>query len=596
MGSQLEIKTFGGLQLLKAGEPIVGLGSRKEEALFIYLALAERPQPRELLADLLWDDRSQKQAMANLRRVLTGLRKHFGPYVDITRNTASLAPESDLWLDVRELQARVALLKEGWDSLSSQMAAQVEAGIDLYQGDFLAGFHVRGASGFEAWLTEERAHWQQVVLEAAGLLSSYYEKSGMFPEAIALVRRMLQIDSLDEAAHRHLMGLLVASGQRSPALQQYEVCRQLLQAELGVEPSPKTKTLYEQIRSAELGTAIIQSDQARGYDLQEEIGAGTFGVVYRAIQPGVGREVAVKIIQPQFANHPDFIRRFEAEAQIVARLEHPHIVPLYDYWRGPDGAFLVTRWLRGGNLQSSLAQGPWELGATARLVDQIAGALASAHRRGVVHRDIKPANILLDEDRNGYLSDFGIAKDITLDTGITETGALVGSPAYISPEQALAEKVTNLTDIYSLGVVLYELLTGVHPFPDIVLAALIQKHLHEPFPAVREKRPELPEEIDEIIQRATAKNPSERFPDVLALVVAFREAARGVGRIEIVPVAGLVNPYKGLRSFQEADAADFFGRESLTKELLKQLTRESSIISKSQLSIAEADGRFLAVV
>src|SRR5262249_37349601 len=141
----------------------------------------------------------------------------------------------------------------------------------------------------------------------------------------------------------------------------------------------------------------------KGYELREQVGAGGFGAVYRAYQASVGREVAVKGILPVHANQPDFVRRFEVEAQLIAWLEHPHIVPLYDYWRDPDGAYLVMRWLRT-NLRDSLGRTPWSGEAAARLLEQVAGALTVAHREGVVHRDIKPDNILLDEDENAYLA------------------------------------------------------------------------------------------------------------------------------------------------------------------------------------------------
>src|SRR5829696_5096963 len=150
----------------------------------------------------------------------------------------------------------------------------------------------------------------------------------------------------------------------------------------------------------------------KGYEMRERIGAGGFGAVYRAYQTTVGREVAIKIILPGLANQPEFIRRFEGEAQLIARLEHPHITPLYDYWRDPEGAYLVMRWLRGGSLRDALQNGPFEPRAAALLLDQIAGALSLAHRNHVIHRDIKPGNILLDEDGNAYLTDFGIAKDL----------------------------------------------------------------------------------------------------------------------------------------------------------------------------------------
>jgi serine/threonine protein kinase len=152
----------------------------------------------------------------------------------------------------------------------------------------------------------------------------------------------------------------------------------------------------------EIGTTI------KGYQIREKIGEGGFARVYRAYQPALAREVAMKVILPQHANNPDFVRRFETEAQTVARLEHIHIVPLYDYWREPDNAFLVMRWIRGGSLAQAITGTPWELGRATRFFDQVADGLYAAHRGGVVHRDIKPDNMLLDEDGNAYLTDFAI--------------------------------------------------------------------------------------------------------------------------------------------------------------------------------------------
>lgn len=261
----------------------------------------------------------------------------------------------------------------------------------------------------------------------------------------------------------------------------------------------------------------------KGYELHERIGSGGFGVVHRAIQSTIGREVAIKIILPHFANQPDFIRRFETEAQIIARLEHLHIVPLYDYWRDPDGAYLVMRWLRGGNLREALANNPFDLEVAALLVDQVAAALAVAHRNGVIHRDLKPANILLDEDGNAYLSDFGIAKDaVAADSILTGTGMVLGSPDYLSPEQVRSDPVTPQTDIYSLGVMLYELLTGEHPFPNCSSVERMYKHLNEPLPLITCLPPDVVDGINGIVQKATAKNPAQRYTDVLALAADFR--------------------------------------------------------------------------
>jgi serine/threonine protein kinase/WD40 repeat protein len=265
--------------------------------------------------------------------------------------------------------------------------------------------------------------------------------------------------------------------------------------------------------------------EIKGYRLIERIGAGGFGAVYKAEQTTVGREVAIKVILPGFANQPDFIRRFETEAQFVARLEHLHIVPLYDYWRDSNGAYLVMRYLKGGSLSHALQNGAFDLRTVATMLDQIAAALTVAHRNAVIHRDIKPGNILLDEDENVYLSDFGIAKDLVKE-GITNPDHVIGSLDYISPEQARNEPVTPRTDIYSLGVTLYEMLTGEHPFKGSSSIERLYKHLSDPLPDIQTLDPAIREAMNAVIQKATAKDPAHRYVDVLALAAAFREGAR----------------------------------------------------------------------
>ncbi len=270
----------------------------------------------------------------------------------------------------------------------------------------------------------------------------------------------------------------------------------------------------------------LSGQQIKGYELRERIGTGGFGAVYKAQQSTVNREVAIKIILPHFSNHPDFIRRFENEAQLVARLEHLHIVPLYDYWRDPDGAYLVMRWLRGGSLRDALQKGPFTAEQAASLMDQLSAALSAAHRSHVIHRDLKPGNILLDEDGNAYLADFGIAKDLSLSAGVTEPDAIIGSPDYLAPEQARGEIVTPATDVYSLGVVLYEMLIGEHPFPNLNSVERLYKHLNEPIPLISNLPEDIRSAVNDVIQKATAKNPIDRYDDVLDMATAFRTAAR----------------------------------------------------------------------
>jgi serine/threonine protein kinase/DNA-binding XRE family transcriptional regulator len=345
--------------------------------------------------------------------------------------------------------------------------------------------------------------------------------------------------------------------------------------------------------AAEIGLEDLTGRAVKGFQLAELIGSGGFGVVYRAVQPSVQRDVAVKIILPRFANHPTFIRRFEAEAHLVARLEHPHIVPLYDYWREPNAAYLIMRLLRGGGLNTVLAQGPLPLDIVRRIGQQVGQALAAAHAQGVLHQDIKPANILLDDLQNGYLADFGIAKNLTFAEGssLTEQNTLVSSPAYISPEQIRDEPVRPSSDIYCFGLLLYEMLTGQAAFRGPTPVSLLQQHLNQPLPLLHDTFPDLPAGLDDVLQRATAKQPQDRFTDMNTLLLALEAALQPTislhppdgERQSAVPyltpqqLAALENPYCGLRAFTESDAANFFGRETLVQELLSQLSDGSDL-------------------
>jgi WD40 repeat protein/serine/threonine protein kinase len=367
----------------------------------------------------------------------------------------------------------------------------------------------------------------------------------------------------------------------------------------------------------------------RGYELHQRIGYGGFGAVYRAYQPVVQREVAIKVILPERASQPEFIRRFEAEAQIVARLEHLHIVPLYDYWRDPQGAYLVMRYLRGGSLHEALQQqAVWPLSQIVKLLDQITSALAAAHRTGVIHRDLKPANILLDEEGNFFLTDFGIAKDLRISLEVLPEEGFFGSPEYVAPEQVLHEPLSPRADIYSLGILLFELLTGHRPFEASTDTTVMRHHVSKPLPSLLDVRPDLPASLDLVVRRATAKDPDDRYTDVLQLASDFRAVAGVVRNVttaaatrsevgittrplpatdvmsaspdevsetliletldlsaidsgvrdlktsEILTsiLPDLRNPYKGLRSFDEADAGDFYGREALVNRLLIHLS------------------------
>jgi serine/threonine protein kinase len=252
----------------------------------------------------------------------------------------------------------------------------------------------------------------------------------------------------------------------------------------------------------------LDAKQIKGYTFRDIIGEGGFAFVYRAYQSVIEREVAVKVIIPILADHPQFIQHFETEAQLVARLEHPFIVPLYDYWREPGSAYLVMRLLKGGNLRRVLSQGLMSPANVIRFTGQIASALARAHYSGVVHRDLKPENILLDENDNAYLSDFGLAWILNQAADSSDNDFEgFGSPAYAAPEQFTGGVITASADQYSLAVILYELLTGYHPIPDIENSSftqIITKKNIASLPPLSSMRTDLPFQMDKILQKATA--------------------------------------------------------------------------------------------
>jgi serine/threonine protein kinase/DNA-binding CsgD family transcriptional regulator len=257
------------------------------------------------------------------------------------------------------------------------------------------------------------------------------------------------------------------------------------------------------------------------YEILDAIGQGGMATVFRARQASVNRIVALKILPPQWMQDPTFYERFQREVDIIAHLEHPHIVPTYDYGKDNSVPYIVMRLVDGGSLAQRLERGPLSPADLEKPLSQVAHALTYAHQHGIVHRDIKPGNILLDKNGNAYLSDFGIAQ--VADSKLTGSN-FVGTPAYMSPEQANGTTVDARSDIYALGIVIFECLTGRKPFEADTPVGVLVKHSHEPIPSARSFVPGLPAGIEEVIMKATAKHPEERYPSAEALSDAYQLA------------------------------------------------------------------------
>ncbi len=269
------------------------------------------------------------------------------------------------------------------------------------------------------------------------------------------------------------------------------------------------------------------------YQLLELLGQGGMGTVYRSIQPSLNQEVAVKILPASLAQQPGYLERFNREAQIAANLEHPHIIPTFDYGMQRGVSYVVMRLLRGGTLGQRINQRRTDnqplcsLGEVSSMLNQMASALDYAHSQGVIHRDIKTNNIMFDNQGNAYLVDFGIAKLADETHGLTRAGAVVGTPSYMPPEQWEDRKLTPAADQYALAVVIYLLVSGRMPFEAESQPALMRKHLHDMPTPPHIIRPNVPEAVQTVLERALAKNPEERFPTVTSFAQAFQRAITG---------------------------------------------------------------------
>jgi len=271
---------------------------------------------------------------------------------------------------------------------------------------------------------------------------------------------------------------------------------------------------------------MIGQRLAGRYELQALAGSGGMSSVYKARDTVLERTVAIKILHEHFSDDPEYVERFRREARALAQLNHPNIVTVIDRGDFEGRQFIVFEHVDGETLKSLVERsGPLPVDQAIALVHQIARGLSFAHEHGVVHRDVKPQNVLIDENATAKVTDFGIARSLDPADGLTETGTLLGTSEYIAPEQASGGPVDERSDQYSLGAVLYELLTGEPPFTGDNFMAVAVKHIQEPVPSVRERRPDVSPRLDAIVSRALAKRPEDRFPTTEAMMAAL-EAAR----------------------------------------------------------------------
>ena len=311
-----------------------------------------------------------------------------------------------------------------------------------------------------------------------------------------------------------------------------------------------------------------------GYRIDRLLGRGGMGSVYLALDLRLQRPVALKIISSAFAGDPQFRERFHREALAAASIDHPHVVPVFEADEVEGVMFLAMRFVDGVDLRTLInREGQLDPARASLFVEHVASALDAAHRHGLVHRDVKPPNVLVSGEpgsEHAYLTDFGIARRPAVDESLTQTGAVVGTLDYLAPEVLHGEPAAAPADVYALGCVLFEALTGSVPFPRETDAATAFAVLYEPPPSPRDLVPSLPESLDVTVRRALAKRPAARFASAGELAT-HASAALGGHLDYSMPPADVPCPYKGLTVFEAEDSALFFGREELVSELQERL-------------------------
>ena len=551
----MEYRVLGKLEVLRDGHP-VDLGAFRQRALLALLLTAPNSVfSTDQILDELWGDAGGVDKQNALWVYVSGLRKALEPDREKRTEGSILLTRAPGYL-IEAAPDQIDSVRFERMVIEGRALADVDpAAASLVLGESLALWRGRPFEEFtyESFAQAEIARLEELRLEAVEMRLDADLQRGLSRELISELESLVRQHPLKERMTGQLMLALYRSSRQAEALRAYQVLKSRLGEELGIEPSSWLRKLEEQIvtgdealeiqsRAAVRGAVAEPGPAVRGYELREQIGAGAAGTAYRAYQPAVGREVAIKVIRPDLANDPTFIRRFQAEAQVIATLEHPHIVPLYDYWREPDAAYLVMRLMRGGSLASALEHGALTSAQTMTMVDQLGNALQTAHRSGVVHGNINSDNVLLDDEGNAYLSDFEIA---------------VG-----------AGEVAASSDISSLGVLVAQALTGRSG-------------------GVDELRGRLPDPVARVIDRAIDVDAAGRYGNVGDLVDDLHEAL-GVDTASrattLEPETSVDNPYKGLRAFDVVDAVDFFGRERLVERLIARLGRGGT------------RGRFIAVV
>jgi DNA-binding SARP family transcriptional activator len=519
----VRLYTLGRLSLQCDGVEVAGDAVQPRRlALLALLAVAgEAGVMRERVLGYLWADHPSPRAILN--ESLFVLRGALGKSAILSLGDALRLDLREVWTDVGAMQAHLA-------------AGKLREAVELYRGPFLDAFYVRGAPDFEQWVGREQDRLRREVGRAMETLA---EAAGDPVGAVEWWRRLALHEEFSARVAMEYVEALARAGEPVLAVRFATDFSERMRRELGVDPEPSVvehaRALVAASRMADAGTLAggeageqgrpgmvppsvggAEPDALPGLDEELQVvgvvGEGSVARVYLARERTLRRTVALKVLSPLLASDETARARFEREAVAAAAIQHPNVAPIYRTGRLAGGTpYLVMPYFRGGSLQARLAAaGPLPVDEARRYLGQIAAGLAAAHRSGTVHRDVRPANVLYDpETHRVVLIDFGIAA-VRDEARLTRPGERLGMPAYISPEQLRGDDVTDRADVYSLGVLAFEMLTGRLPFDATTPMQMMRAHAQQEPRRVRELRPEVDAELDELIALCLGKRPGDR--------------------------------------------------------------------------------------
>lgn len=524
---------------------------RKAVALLAYLAVTGQPQSRDALAALFWPDHDQTRARANLRRDLSQLKSRLDDEVlDVERAHVALDAAADVWCDVTAFQARVARAREhdhATADLCPDCVTALTEAAELYGDDFMAGFGLPDSPEFDEWQFFQAEGLRQALSEALQTLIAWLEAQAAYEAAVEHGRSWLALDPLHEPAHQKLMALYAYAGQQAAALRQYEECARLLDEELGIEPEEATTALYEAIRTRQFPPSRPQTEtrlparprpaaaaavpSTARYVPQKKLAAGGHGEVYLARDTLADTAVVIKRLKADLlARDPEFVARFRREGEILRRLNHPNIVAVLDTFEQDGEHAIVMEYVPGGTLRQLLDERPsLSLADALKIALELADALTRAHHLGVIHRDLKPSNVLMARDGTPRLTDFGVARLIREDVRLTQSGMLLGSPLYMSPEALRGDEPDARSDVWSFGVLLYEMIAGRAPFEEKQFGALLLDILNKPVPEITQFRPNVPPALNELLRHMLAKEAAQRVPTMRQVAATLEAIRNGQG-------------------------------------------------------------------